>query len=202
MTERDLDPARVPSAIAPLIHRLHTAGHQAYLVGGSVRDLIRGVPVADWDIATCAKPDQVMALFPSAIPTGIKHGTVTVPTAAGPCEVTTFRVEHGYADARRPDRVEFVGNIEDDLSRRDFTANAIAWDPESGREVDPFGGRADIAARRIRAVGNARERIARTAFARSSRALRGDARVGRGAETFERSSRRGRGGQGRRRADP
>lgn len=159
MAQRDLDPARVPSAIAPLIHRLHAAGHQAYLVGGSVRDLIRGIPVADWDIATSAKPDQVMALFPSAIPTGIKHGTVTVPTAAGPCEVTTFRVEHGYTDARRPDRVEFVGKIEDDLSRRDFTVNAIAWDPESGREADPFGGRADIEARRIRAVGNARERI-------------------------------------------
>ena len=160
MTQRGLDPAQVPSAIALLIRRLHSAGHKAYLVGGSVRDLIRGVPVKDWDIATSAKPDPVMALFPSAIPTGIKHGTVTVPTAAGPCEVTTFRVEHGYTDARRPDRVEFVGDIEADLSRRDFTVNAIAWDPEAGREADPFGGRADIAARLIRAVGNARERIA------------------------------------------
>ncbi|MGH7681390.1 MAG: CCA tRNA nucleotidyltransferase [Candidatus Eiseniibacteriota bacterium] len=160
MIRRDLDPAQVPSTIVSMIQRLHAAKHAAYLVGGSVRDRIRGVPTSDWDIATSAKPESVMKLFPSAIPTGIKHGTVTVPTEIGPCEVTTFRVEHGYTDARRPDRVEFVATIEADLSRRDFTVNAIAWDPESDREVDPFGGRADIAARRIRAVGNARERIA------------------------------------------
>jgi len=160
MTRRDLDPAQVPSAIRSLVQRLHAAKHQAYLVGGSVRDRIRGVATSDWDIATSAKPDAVMKLFPPAIPTGIKHGTVTVPTPDGPCEVTTFRVEHGYADARHPDRVEFVATIEADLSRRDFTVNAIAWDPESGREVDPFGGRADITARTLRAVGNARERIA------------------------------------------
>lgn len=159
MEHSDLDPSRVPSPITRLLRGIHDAGHQGYLVGGPVRDLIRGVPVSDWDIATSAKPDAILKLFPSAIPTGIKHGTVTVPTPAGPCEVTTFRVEHGYTDARRPDRVEFVADIEADLSRRDFTVNAIAWDPESGREVDPFEGRADIAARRIRAVGDARARI-------------------------------------------
>jgi tRNA nucleotidyltransferase (CCA-adding enzyme) len=160
MSLRDLDPSRVPSAISHVLRRLRSAGFDAFLVGGSVRDLLRGVPVSDWDVATSARPEAMMELFPSAIPTGIKHGTVTVPTAAGPCEVTTFRVEHGYTDARRPDRVEFVADIEADLSRRDFTVNALAWDPEAGREVDPFGGRRDLVARLIRAVGEPRERIA------------------------------------------
>jgi poly(A) polymerase/tRNA nucleotidyltransferase (CCA-adding enzyme) len=160
MTLRDLDPSRVPSAISQVLRRLRSAGFQAYLVGGSVRDLMRGVTVSDWDVATSARPEAMTKLFPAAIPTGIKHGTVTVPTAAGPCEVTTFRVEYGYTDARHPDRVEFVADVEADLSRRDFTVNAIAWDPEAGREVDPFGGRADLMSRRIRAVGNPRERIA------------------------------------------
>ena len=160
MTLRELDSTRVPSAISQLLRRLQGAGHPAYLVGGSVRDLIRGVPVSDWDVATGARPEKMVELFPSAIPTGIKHGTITVLTPVGPCEVTTFRIEHGYSDARRPDRVEFVTDVEADLSRRDFTVNAIAWDPESGREVDPFGGRADLRAKRIRAVGNPVERIA------------------------------------------
>ena len=160
MKHRALDPTRVPSPVAQLVRRLHGAGHRAYLVGGSVRDLIRGVPVSDWDIATSARPESMMEIFPSAIPTGIKHGTVTVPTAVGPCEVTTFRVEYGYADARRPDRVEFVPDVQADLARRDFTVNAIAWDPEAGEEVDPFGGRADLEAKCLRAVGSPRERIA------------------------------------------
>jgi len=153
MTLRQLDPKRVPAAILDLLRRLHRAGHRAYLVGGCVRDLLRGVPVSDWDIATIARPEEVLRIFPSAIPTGLKHGTVTVPTDAGPCEVTTFRIEWGYTDARRPDRVEFVTDLEADLARRDFTVNAIAWDPLNGDEVDPFGGRADLAARLLRAVG-------------------------------------------------
>jgi len=153
MTLRKLDPKRVPAAILDLLRRLHRAGHRAYLVGGCVRDLLRGVRVSDWDIATDARPEEVLQVFPGAIPTGLKHGTVTVPTEAGPCEVTTFRVEWGHSDARRPDRVEFVPDIEADLARRDFTVNAIAWDPLDGAEVDPFGGRADLAARLLRAVG-------------------------------------------------
>jgi len=159
MTLRHLDPKRVPAAILDLLRRLHEAGHRAYLVGGCVRDLLRGVPVSDWDIATIARPEEVLRIFPSAIPTGLKHGTVTVPTDAGPCEVTTFRIEWGYTDARRPDRVEFVTDLEADLARRDFTVNAIAWDPLHGEEVDPFGGRADLSARLLRAVGSPVDRF-------------------------------------------
>ncbi len=154
MTLHPLDRAAVPRAIREILRRLQGAGYRAYVVGGCVRDLLRGVPVSDWDIATSARPDRVLAIYPHAIPTGIKHGTVTVPTEAGPCEVTTFRVEYGYSDARHPDRVEFVPDLEADLARRDFTMNAIAWDPEGRHEVDPFGGRADLAARLLRAVGD------------------------------------------------
>ena len=159
MTLRPLDPKRVPAAITDLLRRLQRAGHRAYLVGGCVRDLLRGVAVSDWDIATIARPEEVLKIFPSAIPTGLKHGTVTVPTDAGPCEVTTFRIEWGYTDARRPDRVEFVADLEADLARRDFTVNAIAWDPLHGEEVDPFGGRDDLSARLLRAVGSPVDRF-------------------------------------------
>jgi tRNA nucleotidyltransferase (CCA-adding enzyme) len=159
MTLRPLDPKRVPAAITDLLRRLQRAGHRAYLVGGCVRDLLRGVAVSDWDIATIARPEEVLKIFPSAIPTGLKHGTVTVPTDAGPCEVTTFRIEWGYTDARRPDRVEFVTDLEADLARRDFTVNAIAWDPLHGEEVDPFGGRDDLSARLLRAVGSPVDRF-------------------------------------------
>jgi tRNA nucleotidyltransferase (CCA-adding enzyme) len=159
MTLRQLDPKRIPTAILDLLRRLNEAGHRAYLVGGCVRDLLRGVRVSDWDIATDARPEQVMKVFPHAVPTGLKHGTVTVPTRAGPCEVTTFRVESGYSDARRPDRVEFVPEVEADLARRDFTVNAIAWDPLEEREVDPFRGRADLAAGLLRAVGSPIDRF-------------------------------------------
>ena len=159
MTLRPLDPKRVPAAITDLLRRLQRAGHRAYLVGGCVRDLLRGVAVSDWDIATIARPEEVLKIFPSAIPTGLKHGTVTVPTDAGHCEVTTFRIEWGYSDARRPDRVEFVTDLEADLARRDFTVNAIAWDPLHGEEVDPFGGRDDLSARLLRAVGSPVDRF-------------------------------------------
>ena len=159
MKLRPLDPSLVPGPILDLLRILDKAGHKAYLVGGCVRDLLRGVPISDWDVATGAHPETVLRLFPNAIPTGLKHGTVTVPTAAGPCEVTTFRIEYGYTDARRPDRVEFVHDIDSDLARRDFTVNAIAWDPIENREVDPWGGRADLSDRLLRAVGNASERF-------------------------------------------
>jgi tRNA nucleotidyltransferase (CCA-adding enzyme) len=149
-----LEPERVAPAIRDVIQRLQTAGHRAYLVGGAVREMLRGVAIVDWDVGTSARPEEVMRLYPGAIPTGLRHGTVTVPTTAGPCEVTTFRVETGYSDARRPDRVEFVGDLERDLERRDFTVNAIAWDPVSDHLVDPFGGKADLAAGTLRAVGD------------------------------------------------
>jgi tRNA nucleotidyltransferase (CCA-adding enzyme) len=159
MRARPLDPKRIPEPILELVRRLRESRREGYLVGGCVRDLLRGVRVSDWDIATSAKPEELLRIFPRAIPTGIKHGTVTVPTASGPCEITTFRVEWGYSDARRPDRVEFVSRIEEDLARRDFTVNAMAWDPAERREVDPFGGRADLRSKLLRAVGDPIERF-------------------------------------------
>jgi len=148
------DPSRVPAPVRDLILRLQGEGDRACLVGGCVRDLIRGTSVLDWDVGTSAVPDRVLALFPGAIPTGLKHGTVTVPLSSGPCEVTTFRIESGYTDSRRPDTVTFTGDVEQDLARRDFTVNAIAWDPVAGAEWDPFEGREDLASRTLRAVGD------------------------------------------------
>jgi tRNA nucleotidyltransferase (CCA-adding enzyme) len=142
-----------------VIRRLHEDGHEAAFVGGCVRDVLRGIPVADWDVGTSAVPETVLRLFPRAVPTGLKHGTVTIPTRDGPCEVTTYRIEAGYSDARRPDQVEFVGDVTRDLARRDFTVNAMAWDPDTGVLVDPFGGREDLARRVIRAVGDALDRF-------------------------------------------
>jgi tRNA nucleotidyltransferase (CCA-adding enzyme) len=159
MRARPLDPQRVPPPILALVRKLQESGHEAYLVGGCVRDLLRGAEVSDWDIATSARPEEVAHIVPRAIPTGIAHGTVTVPTDAGPCEITTFRVESAYTDARRPDRVTFVREIEPDLLRRDFTVNAMAWDPLNRREADPSGGRRDLSKKLLRAVGDPVERF-------------------------------------------
>ena len=154
-----LVPGCVPGPILEVIRRLQDAGHGAYVVGGAVRDLLRGVDTTDWDVATGATPAEVMPLFPRVVPTGLKHGTITVLTGAGPCEVTTFRMEHGYTDARHPDHVVFVETVEADLARRDFTVNALAWDPIAGRIVDPFGGARDLQRRLIRCVGDPLERF-------------------------------------------
>jgi putative nucleotidyltransferase with HDIG domain len=154
MSDRSLDSGRVPPPVRSVLSALKSAGHRAYLVGGCVRDLARGEPVTDWDVGTSAHPEEVLRLFPGAVPTGLKHGTVTVILPTGPCEVTTFRLESGYSDARRPDHVTFTKDVNADLARRDFTVNAMAWDPIAGHEVDPFGGRADLAARLLRAVGD------------------------------------------------
>lgn len=160
-----------PPAARSVLRTLHDAGHAAYFVGGCVRDRLLGRPVSDWDIATDAEPEAVMALFPKAIPTGLRHGTVTVVVDHLPVEVTTFRVEAEYSDGRRPDAVFFTRELEPDLARRDFTINAIAWDPDQGEIVDPFGGRADLAARVLRAVGDPRERFAEDGL-RAMRAIR------------------------------
>ena len=140
------------------------AGKQAYLVGGCVRDTLMGRYCHDWDIATDATPDQILRLFDKVIPTGLKHGTVTVVrvTEEGSFtfEVTTFRGDGVYSDGRRPDSVVFSESIEQDLARRDFTMNAIAYCPVDDRFVDPFGGAADILMRRIRAVGDPDKRFA------------------------------------------
>jgi tRNA nucleotidyltransferase (CCA-adding enzyme) len=140
--------------------RLNRHGHGAWIVGGCVRDLLRGVPVADWDIATSAPPREVQRLFRRTIPTGIAHGTITVLEAGEAYEVTTLRGEGAYSDGRRPDQVVFVSGIEEDLGRRDFTVNAIAFDPVSGRAIDPWGGAEDLDARRLRAVRDPMERFA------------------------------------------
>jgi tRNA nucleotidyltransferase (CCA-adding enzyme) len=156
--------ACVPDPVREVCQRLGQAGHQAVAVGGAVRDALLGRSPGDWDVATSAPPDAVMALFRGTRPTGLQHGTVTVLIGRGrdcfPIEVTTFRGEGAYSDARRPDNVIFGVSLEEDLARRDFVVNAIAWDPVARVLRDPFGGRADAAARRLRAVGVAAERFA------------------------------------------
>ncbi len=148
-----------PPGARAVLDALQAAGHEAVFVGGCVRDRLLGRPAADWDVATDAPPETVMALFDKAIPTGLQHGTVTVVAQGEPVEVTTYRVERGYADGRRPDEVIYTRELADDLGRRDFTMNAMAWDPVVDRLVDPFGGQADLTARTVRAVGDAVERF-------------------------------------------
>jgi tRNA nucleotidyltransferase (CCA-adding enzyme) len=134
----------LPEPVRSLLDALTRAGHEAVLVGGCVRDHVRGAPVHDWDVASSAPPAAVLALFPRAVPIGLRFGTVMVPTAAGPVDVTQYRGP----------------TLADDLARRDFTLNAMAWDPVSQRLIDPHGGLADLAAQRLRTVGRAEERLA------------------------------------------
>ena len=146
-----------------IVDRLEEAGHHAYLVGGFVRDSLLGRPIKDIDIATSALPQTVIALFERVEPTGLQHGTVTVIVEAVPFEVTTFRSESGYSDKRRPDAVAFITDIRDDLSRRDFTMNAMAMDRRM-QLVDPFGGQDDLRAKRLRCVGAPDQRFAEDAL--------------------------------------
>lgn len=156
--------------------RLWEAGEPAYPVGGCVRDLLLGRTPGDVDVCTAARPEAVMALFPAAVPTGLKHGTVTVPTETGNVEITTFRREGGYADARHPDAVCFDVGLREDLSRRDFTVNAMALGP-NGEVIDPFGGREDLKKRLIRCVGDPDRRFSEDAL-RMLRAVRFCAQLG------------------------
>ncbi|WP_028544286.1 CCA tRNA nucleotidyltransferase [Paenibacillus taiwanensis] len=141
-----------------VICRLHESGYVAYMVGGCVRDTLLGRPIHDVDIATSALPDEVAALFDKVIPTGIAHGTVTVLMGEHTYEVTTFRKESAYVDYRRPEHVEYITDLTEDLARRDFTINAMALAAD-GSIVDPFGGQQDLISRRICCVGSARERF-------------------------------------------
>ncbi|AGP34420.1 hypothetical protein BE04_39920 [Sorangium cellulosum] len=150
----------VPEDVLGICRRLRERGKRGWIVGGCVRDLLRGEPAKDWDVATDARPEEVMAAFRKVIPTGIQHGTVTVMVRGVPYEVTTLRGDGTYSDGRRPDRVEFVDDITADLARRDFTMNAIALDPVDGHLIDPFGGQRDLEAKVIRAVGDPGERFA------------------------------------------
>lgn len=167
-----MDFESIPADVVALCARLQQAGHRAYVVGGSVRDLLLGRPVTDWDVTTSARPEQVQALFRKTIPTGVKHGTVTVVTRGRlPVEVTTFRGEGAYSDGRHPDQVEFVDDLRLDLERRDFTINAIALDPLTGTVHDPLCGRCDLERGVVRAVGAAGKRFHEDGL-RSLRAVR------------------------------
>lgn len=166
----------VPEAVQSVLATLRRAGHEAYLVGGCVRDLLLGLAPKDWDVATSAPPEAVMALFPKVAATGIRFGTVTVLTGDEAVEVTTFRREGRYRDGRRPEAVAFGVSLAEDLARRDFTVNAMAWAPEAGL-VDPHGGQADLRAGRIRAVGDPLVRFAEDAL-RMLRAVRLAASLG------------------------
>jgi len=150
--------AAVPDEVREVCRVLTEAGHQAVTVGGAVRDALLGRDAGDWDVATSAHPQEVIALFHRTIPTGVQHGTVTVMIGRGErrigVEVTTFRGEGAYSDARRPDSVTFGVPLVEDLARRDLVVNAIAYDPIRDELHDPFGGRADLEARRLRAVGD------------------------------------------------
>lgn len=155
---------------------LRRAGWESYPVGGCVRDLLLGRRPGDVDLCTAALPQTVLELFPQAVPTGLQHGTVTVPTPTGPVEVTTFRSEGGYADGRHPDAVAFGVTLQDDLSRRDFTVNAMALGP-AGEVIDPFGGQADLKKKQIRCVGDPDRRFAEDAL-RMLRGVRFAAQLG------------------------
>ena len=162
----------VPDAVLEALARLEKGGHQAYLVGGCVRDDYLGIPPKDYDIATSALPGQVRACFPmhTTLDTGLRHGTVTVLLPGRPVEITTFRRDGPYSDGRRPDTVRFSTSLADDVMRRDFTINALAWSPDTSL-VDHTGGLRDCDLGLIRAVGNPMKRFREDAL-RILRALR------------------------------
>lgn len=162
---------KIPNELKKMNEIFTQNGFEAYLVGGAVRDVLLGKEADDWDVTTNAKPEQVMKIFKRVIPTGIDHGTVTVHFMQQEIEVTTFRTESDYSDGRHPDKVEYAGHIEEDLSRRDFTMNAIAASLEDGHIVDPYHGADDLKKGIIRTVGIARERFLEDGL-RPVRALR------------------------------
>ena len=167
--------------LAPLLKEVaavfNSKGKEVYLVGGAVRDLMLGRSSADWDLATNARPEEVMQYFNRVIPTGIKHGTVTIRYKGTSIEATTFRTESEYSDGRRPDEIQYAQTIEEDLSRRDFTMNAAAVKLPEGTLIDPFNGQHDIHHRLIRCVGNAVERFSEDGL-RPLRAVRFAAQLG------------------------
>ena len=144
---------RIPDVLKKVNAIFEQNGHKAYLVGGAVRDMVLGKESHDWDLATDATPQQVMKMFRRVIPTGIAHGTVTIHIFGQELETTTFRTDVGYTDGRHPDKVVYASTIEEDLSRRDFTMNAIAIDLSTGKLSDPFNGIQDIQDKLIRTVG-------------------------------------------------
>lgn len=167
-----------PENVRAIIDRLEANGESAYIVGGSLRDVLLGIAPHDYDVTTSALPEKTLALFSDmrVIETGIKHGTVTVISDGEPVEVTTFRVDGEYTDSRHPSSVSFTDRIEEDLARRDFTVNAMAYSERRGL-VDPFGGSDDVKRRIIRAVGDPQERFSEDAL-RIMRVFRFAAQLG------------------------
>ncbi len=167
---------QLPEKVAYIIHTLEEAGYEAYTVGGCVRDSLLGREPDDWDITTSARPQQVKAVFPRTIDTGIQHGTVTVMMGKEGFEVTTYRIDGEYEDSRHPKEVIFTANLVEDLKRRDFTINAFAYNERSGI-VDAFDGMTDLKNGIIRCVGDAKERFTEDAL-RMMRAVRFSAQLG------------------------
>jgi len=166
----------LPEDVLFILGQLELAGHEAYIVGGCVRDILRGQQPKDYDIATSAMPEEIKKRFTKTFDTGIQHGTITVLLKNGQYEVTTYRIDGEYLDARRPESVSFSMNIYEDLSRRDFTMNAIAYNPKTGF-VDPFDGRTDIEYAVVRCVRDAKQRFTEDAL-RMLRAIRFSATLG------------------------
>lgn len=166
----------VPADVRRILETIEDAGYEAFVVGGCVRDCALGLPPHDWDITTSALPLDIKRLFYRTVDTGIKHGTVTVMSGNHGYEVTTYRIDGTYADGRHPDRVEFTDRLSEDLKRRDFTINAMAYSDSRGL-VDLFGGREDLARKVVRCVGIPYERFGEDAL-RMMRAIRFCAQLG------------------------
>lgn len=168
----------VPAPVNYIIQELEKYGHEVYMVGGCVRDSVLGRKPHDYDICTSATPDEILKAFPDEeiIPTGLQHGTVTILINKEPFEVTTYRIDGDYSDNRRPDNVTFTKNLVEDLRRRDFTINAMAYNPKTGL-IDPFNGMEDIKYKKIRCVGSAEDRFNEDAL-RILRAIRFEAQLG------------------------
>ena len=177
----------IPESVTELMDRLEEAGFECYCVGGCVRDWLMGIAPHDYDCCTAATPEEMLEIFRDypLVLAGVKHGTVGVVTADGVVEITTFRTEGGYADSRHPDWVHFVRNLREDLARRDFTVNAMAYSPRRGLS-DPFGGQEDLKRGLLRAVGEPEQRFREDAL-RILRGLRFAARFG---FTIEENTRR------------
>ncbi len=148
----------IPNEVLRVIESLEQSGFEAYLVGGCIRDLLMDIAPKDWDICTNATPDQIQSVFPDSFYEN-SFGTVGIKTNIGVVEATPYRIEGSYSDGRRPDTVKFSHNIEDDLGRRDFTMNAVAYNPIRHTFIDPFDGQKDICDKVIRAVGVASDRF-------------------------------------------
>ena len=169
---------KIPSGANEIIHILQSNGYEAFLCGGAVRDSILGRPIHDYDITTSATPDEMMEVFKDKriIETGLQHGTITIVINGEAYECTTYRIDGNYSDSRRPDSVTFTRSLEEDLKRRDFTINAMAYNDEVGL-VDPFNGMEDIKYHKIRCVGRAEDRFSEDAL-RILRAIRFASQLG------------------------